>query len=132
MFDVFGETICDDEMKTCAMCGLLKHDSLFPRANGATYARHQCLDCTSKLNTVRTKLRKENKPPSEGYICPICLGNEEQSKRKGGKGSGTWCCDHDHKTHKFRGYLCHSCNRALGGFKDDVEIMKRAIEWLEK
>lgn len=38
--------------------------------------------------------------------------------------------DHDHETGKVRGLLCRNCNLALGHFKDDVSLMKRAIEYL--
>lgn len=41
------------------------------------------------------------------------------------------CVDHDHKTGKIRGLLCGSCNRALGGLKDDPEILARLIEYLQ-
>ena len=40
--------------------------------------------------------------------------------------------DHDHVTKKFRGWLCHSCNRALGGFSDSVDILKKAIIYLKR
>ena len=132
MFDVFGDEIVLDEMKRCALCGILKHDSLFHRANGATYARYECAECKNDANRLRAKMRKVNKPPGKDYTCPICLGTEEVVKGRGGKNNAPWCCDHDHETKLFRGYLCHSCNRALGSFKDNVENMKRAIEWLEK
>lgn len=38
--------------------------------------------------------------------------------------------DHCHKVGNVRGILCERCNQALGLFRDDVEIMKRAIEYL--
>jgi hypothetical protein len=31
-----------------------------------------------------------------------------------------------------RGYLCNNCNRGIGLLKDDVEVMKKAIEYLER
>jgi predicted nucleic acid-binding Zn ribbon protein len=39
--------------------------------------------------------------------------------------------DHDHKTGLVRGMLCHNCNRALGLFQDDIEIIQSAIDYLK-
>lgn len=39
--------------------------------------------------------------------------------------------DHDHKTGKVRGLLCANCNFGIGSLKDDVEILKKAILYLE-
>jgi hypothetical protein len=39
--------------------------------------------------------------------------------------------DHDHKTGKTRGYLCHNCNVGLGHFKDSPKLLQKAIEYLE-
>ena len=61
----------------------------------------------------------------------ICLGNEQTLGLKGGKKAGVWCLDHSHDTDKFRGWLCHLCNRAIGFLKDDINNMKRAIKYLE-
>ena len=40
--------------------------------------------------------------------------------------------DHCHQTKKIRGLLCHSCNSGLGYFKDNIENLKQAIEYLSK
>ena len=38
--------------------------------------------------------------------------------------------DHDHLTNTVRGLLCHNCNRALGLFKDNIEYLDKAREYL--
>lgn len=40
--------------------------------------------------------------------------------------------DHDHNTEKIRGLLCHHCNTALGGFKENKQILLRACDYLTK
>lgn len=40
--------------------------------------------------------------------------------------------DHCHETGEVRGLLCHRCNKALGGFRDDPEVIKRAYQYLTK
>jgi Recombination endonuclease VII len=39
--------------------------------------------------------------------------------------------DHCHKTNKVRGILCNGCNIGLGSFKDDINLLKNAIKYLE-
>lgn len=39
--------------------------------------------------------------------------------------------DHNHISGKFRGLLCHSCNRGIGLLKENIEIFKRAIKYLD-
>lgn len=56
------------------------------------------------------------------YTCPICMSPLED---------GRICVDHDHATLAVRGLLCAACNSVLGLAKDNVVILKRAIEYLE-
>jgi hypothetical protein len=69
--------------------------------------------------------------PKGEYTCPICLGTEEEVKGKGNTKNGPWVIDHCHETDAFRGWLCHKCNRSLGGFDDSVDILSRAIKYLK-
>jgi uncharacterized protein YbaR (Trm112 family) len=55
-------------------------------------------------------------------VCAIC-GYECQTKK-------SLSVDHDHKTGKVRGLLCNRCNRALGMFRDDVNTVRYALNYL--
>lgn len=56
--------------------------------------------------------------------CQIC------GTRKPG-GAGGWHVDHSHDSKKVRGILCSNCNRGLGHFKDNTDVMRMAIAYLE-
>jgi len=38
--------------------------------------------------------------------------------------------DHNHKTGKTRGLLCHNCNSGIGFLNDDPELTMKATEYL--
>lgn len=38
--------------------------------------------------------------------------------------------DHDHKTGKIRGLICHACNLGLGFFRDNINRLNQAISYL--
>jgi hypothetical protein len=40
--------------------------------------------------------------------------------------------DHNHRTHKMRGLLCHRCNTMLGHARDRIDVLTRAISYLQK
>lgn len=44
----------------------------------------------------------------------------------------TLVIDHCHKTGVVRGLLCTSCNTALGKFKDDPDLLEKAIRYLNE
>lgn len=71
-----------------------------------------------------TSAEKATMLADQGGICCIC-----DSPTPNGKG---WHTDHNHKTGKVRGILCHNCNTGLGQFKDDPALMRLAADYLEK
>lgn len=58
--------------------------------------------------------------------CAICKTMDP------GHGYAHFPIDHDHATGKVRGLLCGLCNRGLGFFRDDIEALYAAIEYLRK
>lgn len=56
--------------------------------------------------------------------CHICGGTETSVT------TNRLFIDHDHNTGKVRGLLCQGCNATLGAFKDDIQLMEKAIEYL--
>jgi len=122
-------TEADVHSKRCTKCRDIKPLSAFGKVNGGLI-RPECKKCMNEMVAVRNRLRRENPAPKEDYVCPICKQSAEQVKDYGGKKNTPWVIDHCHETNKFRGWLCHRCNRALGGFCDDITFLNRAIEYL--
>jgi hypothetical protein len=40
--------------------------------------------------------------------------------------------DHNHKTNRFRGFLCPNCNKGMGCFEDDPVLLRLAADYLER
>lgn len=58
--------------------------------------------------------------------CALCGDEPEDKIRK------SLVVDHCHKNKKVRGLLCNKCNVALGLFRDRIDVLKNAIEYLQK
>lgn len=118
------------EGKVCSKCDTYLPLTAFSPSSGANFLRPECRTCNNELTKVRNRLREEYGMPPEGYICPICNCDEGQVKGKGNTKNGSWVLDHCHETETFRGWLCHKCNRALGGFNDDIAVLDRAKDYI--
>lgn len=69
------------------------------------------------LNTFNKMLLEQNN------LCKICNNNFKNDK--------DICVDHNHLTGKIRSLLCTACNLGLGKFKDNIEILRKAVIYLE-
>lgn len=117
--------------KRCIKCKKRLSSREFGPHGGTKYFRTECRKCGNRLQRSRDVLRKKYGDPPANYRCPICGLTEEEVQHAGGLRSGAWVVDHNHDTNRFRGWLCHKCNRALGVFHTPM-ILKNATWYLEQ
>ena len=65
----------------------------------------------------------EDKAKQQNYACAIC-GKVDKDQ--------PLCIDHCHETLKVRDLLCTTCNVGLGMFKENPNILLKALEYIEK
>lgn len=121
--------------KICNVCHKLKKTKDFAKnqnaINNRSVRRPSCKTCRVKMEGKnvsredRIKWAKE-KPTNEPFVCPVC------KKRTIAGVTSKVVLEHNHITGKVGGWICDSCNTGLGRFKDDVELLKSAIEFLKK
>ena len=127
--NLFGDSY-DEPTKKCSKCKQDLQLHMFGKASGGNYLRGECKKCNREIYKSREKAKSTASAVPTNHICPICLRKEDAVKNRGGKKSGTWCCDHDHVSEKFRGWLCHDCNRGIGNLGEDIARLQRSIEYL--
>ena len=106
------------------------------RMNNQERVRKTCLNWYKK-NKERVKdrrLRRDyditiddyNKMLEEqGGCCKICGAHEDNFKK-------SLNIDHCHDTGYVRSLLCMDCNTGIGRFKEDVKILAKAIDYINK
>ncbi len=114
--------------KPCRHCGII----FKPNAPSHLYCSQSCADSAFDNGYLKntygiTKADHDLLYEEQGGVCKICKKEGFLSSAKHKK---KLAVDHDHETGRVRGLLCHNCNRGLGLFQDDPEILKNAIEYL--
>ena len=139
--------------KECSKCHKVKLVSGFykdkTKADGLAY---QCKECYKKHdkkywkeNSEKIKKRQKkyrlkkygfNTSEAQKIIklrktsrCAIC--GIEAKKINYGRQKKMLYVDHCHNSQEVRGLLCDKCNMGLGYFNDDVELLKKAIKYLD-
>ena len=132
--NLFGvtEDTSSPNLKKCVKCERLLHLDCFSTRDRGAYRRTECKDCLSRLAKEVEACRASIGfcEPPEDWKCECCGKLEEQCRGLGGKNNSTWTTDHNHATGKFRGWLCHKCNKALGGFDDDPNLLEKGFSYL--
>jgi len=121
-------------LKICVKCKKTKPLDAFQsyghnqKTTGLPSTERVCKSCANERNRQTRQLRLVTPPPPKDYRCPICLTSAEENNQR----NNQWCLDHDHDTGEARGWLCNKCNSALGWFDDNIDFLKRAVQYLEK
>lgn len=140
-------------MKECTRCHKTKPISDFSirKRNGTETPRSHCKKCASESSIESQRRRREEDPEgwreyraqkernrvvglygvslsdiqklgeAQNWLCAICF-RDIRSK---------YYIDHDHKSGTLRKLLCFHCNVGLGHFGDSIEILSKAIGYLE-
>jgi len=121
--------------KICNICHKLKKTGEFAKnqntKDNRSVRRPSCKNCRIQMEGVgvsgadKIKWLKE-KPINEPFECPVC------KKRTIAGVTSKVVLEHNHLTGKPGGWICDSCNTGLGRFRDDIGLLKSAIEFIKK
>ena len=142
----------------CTKCEQGKDSTEFRKRKGTRHGyQYWCRQCESEANKKRylPAIKKLKKPidvkevkrkakermlkhryditideynqlyDNQGGRCKICGDRYILGTTKG------LVVDHCHTTMEVRGLLCGNCNTGLGKFKDDIELLNKAIEYIK-
>lgn len=125
-------------MKTCIRCKESKDLDKFENHSTAKDGkRNQCSACRYAIRldrdpNYRNKQREWNLGRYGITVAEYDSMLSKQNKKCAVcKDESKLVIDHDHKTKKVRGLLCHHCNTMLGLAKDSPQILQGAIHYLE-
>jgi hypothetical protein len=98
----------------CKPCHNAKGKVTYTRLYGGT--RHYHLQRRYGISATKV----DELITEQGGHCAICRDGKAEH------------VDHEHLTGRVRGILCFNCNGGLGQFKDNPDVLKRAVAYLEE
>ena len=138
------------DTKTCSRCHKTKSSDEFTRnyVMGDCLAK-ECKTCRHEAGKIKGRLRSESNKKSalarkygmtieqyegleksQNHVCAIC-GNPETSRDSHTGKTRRLAVDHNHITARVRGLLCQECNHGIGNFKDNRDLLRKAIAYLD-
>jgi hypothetical protein len=141
------------EAKVCTKCGETKPVEEFYKKSGRRGRMAVCKTCWNARNKAwleahpgrgaEYKRRWEQRNPGRSRNTHLLrrygVTAEEVDAREAEQEGRCSICgkarplvlDHDHEDERPRGLVCQPCNVVLGAAGDDVEVLRRAIAYLE-
>ncbi len=147
-----------DLPKKCTRCGIEKPHSEFgisrkAKGNSIAVYRSHCKECSStraqqwyweNVDRAASNKRRSNLAQygltleqyeelhiAQSGVCAICGEGEPAAHGRTGR-KFLLSVDHCHETGIIRGLLCQRCNRAIGLLNDNTDLLKKAIDYLER
>lgn len=124
-------------LKTCRVCKEhLELDTFIVDKRNKDGRGARCKPCYNKTKKYSPEVQRRYKEKSLYGLKP----GEYDAMYESQKGACKICAknfdrlyiDHDHKSGKVRGLLCHSCNVAIGHLADNTEVLNNAINYLNE
>jgi hypothetical protein len=127
--------------KVCLTCGENKPVTRFRlRSPDSVTLRPHCRQClNAKANNspagiaarLRWVLRTRYEMSTDDYEA-LLKGQDGKCAIYGGapKAYGRLYVDHCHESGRVRGLLCNTCNAGLGQFNDDLDLLRKAVQYM--
>ena len=126
----------EPKYKICKVCKIEKNIEAFALnqygKNNRVLRRPICSECYSKKVKINPFQKKEfeKKFPrpkiGQKFECPVCLRIFIREHKN------DVVLDHSHIDGSVRGWLCSSCNTSIGKFGENINILRRAINWIKR
>lgn len=111
-----------DMIVQCNKCNEWKPQTEFQLSHPDSFGRrkiaHICRLCKNHQARVIYEIKTSPNLPPKPDKCEVCFATDRKLE-----------VDHCHTTHKFRGWLCHTCNTASGRFGDSIEVIERLLNY---
>lgn len=146
--------------KFCPKCKNNLETSLFNRANRRDGYQTYCRNCHNTMqrekykNNPEEKLKRQIRQRKRQSVNPLAKKDAELKRlynisiddylamfkdqnmvckvcKSECKTKNSLSVDHDHNTGKVRGLLCNRCNRAIGMFEDNPDLLIKAAKYLQ-
>jgi hypothetical protein len=136
-----------DTHKRCPICGILKERSEYwkwqSRKDGITA---YCKDCFNKKNKKWMKENPDKLPTLQEQRASsrkrnFGISEEDYAQMLVDQNNSCAICyisigweaavDHCHTTNVVRGLLCRKCNLGIGAFKDNIDTIRKAIQYVK-
>lgn len=136
------DRICYDCKQECSKCGVRLTGENQYFSNQSFRKSYICKECVSStVRKTRNKSKQRDYDLKRNYgiteidyvlllnkqndCCDICgIHKNIYGKR--------FAVDHDHQTGIVRGLLCSNCNTGIGKLKDNTDIIRKALKYMEK